>query len=162
MKDFKKNRISRSSTFKNTTVKNAVSETVGKVEDIMIDTSTGKASYVVLSVDTGFLNLGNKYFAIPWQAFKFDTHQEDIFILNVDKDKLKDAPGFEKDNWPDTPQNEFLMEVQTYYGFSKATDPNPPLSNTGRTTDTITRSSTDTIRDSGDRRDPNPKKTNFI
>jgi sporulation protein YlmC with PRC-barrel domain len=160
MKDFKKNRMSRASTFKNTTVKNAISEKVGKVEDIMIDTSTGEASYVVLSVDSGFLNLGNKYFAVPWQAFKFDTEQEDIFILNVEKEKLKNAPGFDKDNWPSTPQNEFLLEVQTYYGYSKDNDPNPPLSTTGRT-DTI-RNNPDTIRDTDDRRDPNPKKTNFI
>lgn len=153
MKDFQKNRISRSSTFTGTTVKNAVSETVGKVEDIMINTSTGEASYVVLSVDAGFLNLGSKYFAVPWQAFKFDTHQDDIFILNVEKEKLKNAPGFEKDNWPSTPENEFLTEVQTYYGFSKETDPNPPLGTSGNV---------DRIKGNDERRDPNPKQTNFI
>lgn len=152
MKDFQKNRISRASTFKNTTVKNAVSEKVGKVEDIMIDSSNGEVSYVVLSVDTGFLDLGSKFFAIPWQAFKFDTHQEDIFILNVEKEKLKYAPGFDKDNWPSNPQHEFLTEVQTYYGFSKNTDPNPPLENRDM----------DTIRDRDNPRDPNPKQTNFI
>jgi|SRR5690606_17147596 len=148
-----KDPIMRASTFENTTVKNAVSEKVGKVEDIMIDTSTGEASYVVLSVDSGFLNLGSKYFAIPWQAFKFDAAQEDVFILNVDKEKLKNAPGFDKENWPTDPQHEFLTEVQTYYGFSRATEPNPPLGTRDK----------DTIRDRGDdTRDPNPKQTNFI
>src|SRR5690606_34220732 len=147
-----KNRIMKASSFKDTTVKNAISEKIGKVEDIMIDTGTGDVAYIILSVDSGFLNMGNKYFAIPWQAFAFDTAQDDVFILNVEKEKIKNAPGFEKDNWPTHAQNEFLTEVQTYYGFSKNNEPVPPMGN--RTIDTI--------KDRDDRRDPNPKQTNFI
>lgn len=146
------NRILKSSSFKNTTVKNAISEKIGKVEDIMIDTATGQVAYIILSVDAGFLNMGNKYFAVPWQAFAFDTAQEDVFILNVDKEKIKNAPGFDKDNWPTHPQQEFLTEVQTYYGFSKNNEPVPPMG--GRTMDTI--------KDRDEPRDPNPKQTNFI
>src|SRR5690606_5868605 len=96
-----RDRIQRASTYKNTKVKNAAGEKVGKVEDIMLNTATGEISYVVLAVDTGFLNMDSKYFAVPWQALKFDTAQEDVFILNVEKEKLKNAPGFDKDNWPD-------------------------------------------------------------
>lgn len=152
MNNITRDRIARASNFKNTKVNNAVGEKVGKVEDIMLNTATGEIAYVVLSVDTGFLNMSSKYFAVPWQAFKFDTAQEDVFILNVEKEKLKNAPGFDDDHWPDHPQHEFLAEVQTYYGFSRATEPNPPLG----------RRDTDTIRDRDDARDPNPKQTNFI
>ena len=150
-------RFIKASSFKNTTVQNAVGDKIGKIEDLMIDSHTGGATYAVLSVDTGFLNLGNKYFAIPWEAFRFDTAQKDVFILNVDKDRLKDAPGFDKDEWPDHPQHEFLAEVHSYYGFERAMEQRPPLgTGTGTGVDT-----TDTITQRHDR-DPNPKQTNFI
>lgn len=144
-------RFIKASSFKNTTVQNAVGDKIGSIEDLMIDSHNGSAVYAVLSVDTGFLNLGSKYFAIPWEAFSFDTAQKDVFILNVEKDRLEKAPGFEKDEWPDHPQHEFLAEVHSYYGFERATEPNPSLG---------TRS-TDTIVDR-DRRGTNPKQTNFI
>ena len=142
----------KSSNIKNTTVKNAADEKIGSIEDVMIDTSTGEIAYLVLSVDTGFLNLGSKHFAVPWQAFAFDTAQDDVFILNVEKERLKNAPGFEKDNWPNLPQHEFLTEVRSYYGFERATEPDPPMGNRTR----------DTLGDRNERRDPNPKQTNFI
>lgn len=147
-----KNPIMKASDVKNTTVKNAVDEKIGSIEDVMIDTSTGEIAYLILSVDSGFMNLGSKYFAVPWQAFAFDTAQDDIFILNVEKEKLENAPGFEKDNWPSNPQHEFLTEVRNYYGFERANEPNPPMGN--RTTDTI--------KDRDETIDPNHKQTNFI
>lgn len=147
-----KNPVMKSSDIKNTTVKNAVDENIGSIEDVMIDTSTGEIAYLVLSVDSGFLNMGSKYFAVPWQAFAFDTAQDNVFILNVEKERLENAPGFEKDDWPNLPQHEFLTEVRSYYGFNRATESNPPLGD--RTTETI--------RDREDRTDPNRKQTNFI
>lgn len=146
-------RFIKASSFKNTTVQNAVGDKIGSIEDLMVDSHNGRAVYAVLSVDTGFLNMGSKYFAIPWEAFAFDTAQKDVFILNVDKDRLKDAPGFEKDEWPDHPQHEFLAEVHSYYGFERATEPTPPLGTGTRTKDTITQRHD---------RDPNPKQSNFI
>ena len=147
-----KNPIMKASNIKNTRVKNAVDEKIGSIEDVMIDTATGEIAYLVLSVDSGFLNLGSKYFAVPWQAFAFDTAQDDVFILNVEKERLESAPGFEKDDWPNLPQQEFLTEVRSYYGFNRATEPNPPMGD--RTTETI--------RDRDERTDPNRKQTNFI
>lgn len=47
-----------------------------------------------------FLGLGEKMFAVPWNALKLDTANRRV-VLNVNKDQLKNAPGFEKDNWPD-------------------------------------------------------------
>jgi len=50
--------------------------------------------YVVLSIGD-FPGMGNKLFAMPWEAFEFST-TENKLILNVDKEKLKTAHGFEK------------------------------------------------------------------
>ena len=45
----------------------------------------------------GFLGVGDKLFAIPWDALRLDTESHE-FVLNVDKRVLKNAPGFDKDN----------------------------------------------------------------
>lgn len=47
----------------------------------------------------GFLGLGDKYFAIPWNKFEFHLAEKRV-VLNVDKKLLEKATGFAKDNWP--------------------------------------------------------------
>ncbi len=64
----------------------------------MIDMQSGRISYAVLSFG-GFLGMGDRLFAVPWQALKLDTENK-RFTLNVSKEQLKNAPGFDKDHWP--------------------------------------------------------------
>ncbi len=73
-------------------------EEVGKVKDIMLDVRGGRIAYVVLS-SGGFLGIGDRLFAIPWNVLTLDTDRE-CFVLNVSSQRIKDAPGFDKDNWP--------------------------------------------------------------
>ncbi|MBP6490514.1 MAG: PRC-barrel domain containing protein, partial [Thauera sp.] len=63
----------------------------------------------------GFLGLGEKLFAVPWSAMTLDRNQR-CFVLDVSKDRLKDAPGFDKDVWPDMADPEWTAKVHTYYG----------------------------------------------
>ncbi|MHB8167568.1 MAG: PRC-barrel domain-containing protein [Sulfuricella sp.] len=65
---------------------------------MMLDMRSGKVGYAVLSFG-GFLGMGEKLFAVPWNALTLDTKNK-RFKLNVEKDRLKDAPGLHKDNWP--------------------------------------------------------------
>lgn len=95
-------------------VVNAEGESLGKIEEIMIDRSAGHVAYAVLSFG-GFLGMGDKLFAVPWSALALDA-DEHAFRLDVDKERLKDAPGFDKDNWPRRPDSTFLDEVYTFYG----------------------------------------------
>jgi len=80
-------------------VKNAAGEDLGKIDEIMIDIPSGKVAYAVLSFG-GVLRMGNKLFALPWEVLTVDEDRK-CFILNVDKATLENAPGFDKDNWPD-------------------------------------------------------------
>jgi len=98
-------------------VVNPERETLGDVKEIMIDLNEGRIAYVVLSFG-GFLGMGDKLFAVPWEALTLDT-DEHVFILNVDKERLENAPGFDKDNWPDNAQYEagWLLDVYDYYGY---------------------------------------------
>jgi hypothetical protein len=59
----------------------------------MIDLENGRIAYAVLSFG-GFLGMGDKLFAIPWNTLTVDT-VEKRFVLDVDKKKLELAPGFD-------------------------------------------------------------------
>ena len=95
-------------------VYNALNEDLGKIEDIMIDVETGRVAYAVLSFG-GFLGLGDKLFAIPWSSLRLDEDRK-VFVLDVDKQTLESAPGFDKDNWPDLSSPEYGRSVYSHYG----------------------------------------------
>jgi sporulation protein YlmC with PRC-barrel domain len=95
-------------------VVNHQKEDLGKIEHLMIDLANGRIAYAVLSFG-GFLGMGDKLFAIPWSALTVDTVEKQ-FILNVDKEVLKRAPGFDKDHWPNMADRSWGTKVFTYYG----------------------------------------------
>ena len=95
-------------------VVNLQMEDLGKIEHLMIDLERGRIAYAVLSFG-GFLGMGDKLFAIPWSALALDT-VEKRFILNVDKELLKRAPGFDQDHWPNMSDQVWGAKVFTYYG----------------------------------------------
>ena len=87
------------STLKGDNVVNHQGDDLGKIEEIMIDVDHGRVAYAVLSFG-GFLGMGDKLFAIPWQAFTVDTAQKRL-VLSATREVLEKAPGFDKANWPD-------------------------------------------------------------
>lgn len=94
-------------------IKNSQGENLGDVQDLMIDLRSGKVAYVVVS-HGGVLGVGDKLFAIPWGAFSLDTEGKN-FVLDVDKDTLKNAEGFDKNNWPNTADPMWQQDVNEYY-----------------------------------------------
>ena len=108
-------RVLSASTLTGDRVVNTLGEDLGKLEDLMIDLQPGRIAYAVLSFG-GILGVGDKLFAIPWQAFTIDT-AEKRFVLNVDKELLKQAPGFNKSNWPDMTDPAWGAELYGYYGY---------------------------------------------
>jgi sporulation protein YlmC with PRC-barrel domain len=103
------------SSLKGDKVVNYKGEDLGKVEEIMIDLDRGRVAYAVLSFG-GFLGMGDKLFAIPWQALTVDTAQKHL-VLNADKELLEKAPGFDKDNWPDMADLSLGSTLYGYYGY---------------------------------------------
>jgi hypothetical protein len=79
-------------------VRNNQNEKLGNVQDMVVDLNTGKISYVVLGVG-GFLGIGEKYIAVPPAAFAKGA-DDGYVLLNADKAKLQNAPGFVKTDWP--------------------------------------------------------------
>ena len=101
-------------------VYNHKDEDLGDIKEIMLDMPTGRVSYAVLSFG-GFLGLGEKFFAVPWNALTLDTVNK-RFVLNVEKESLKDAPGFDKDRWPNMADQTWVKEIHTYYGTKPYAD----------------------------------------
>ena len=101
------------STLKGDKVLNYQNEEIGSVEEIMIDIHTGRVAYVVVSFG-GILGIGNKLFAVPWSALTVDTDRK-CFLMDANKDLLKNAPGFDKNDWPETPNGQWYHEVYKYY-----------------------------------------------
>ncbi len=96
-------------------VVNRAGEDLGKIEELMLDLDKGRVAYAVLSFG-GFLGMGDKHFALPFEALKLDSEQE-CFILDVAKEKLKNAPGFDKNNPPKTADRTWGAEIYKYYGY---------------------------------------------
>lgn len=107
-------RILSASTLAGDSVKNSVGEDLGKVDEIMIDIPSGRVAYAVLSFG-GFLRMGNKLFAVPWDVLRVDEDQK-CFVLEIEKAKLENAPGFDKDNWPDMADQTWGAQIYGYYG----------------------------------------------
>lgn len=92
-------------------------ENLGDIKEIMLDVSKGKISYAVLSFGA-FLGMGEKLFAVPWEALTLDTNNK-RFVLNAEKDRLKNAPGFDKDQWPNMADKTWAQDVDAYYASSR-------------------------------------------
>lgn len=107
-------------TLKNNKVIDVTGEEIGKIEEIMLDTNHGTIAYAVLSFG-GFMGFGDKYFAIPWDTLELNK-EEHNFLLNVPKEQLENAPGFDKNNWPGTPDKQYVADIFAYYGKNRYWD----------------------------------------
>lgn len=94
-------------------VKNHSNDDLGKIEELMIDTADAEVNYAVVSFG-GFLGMGDKLFAVPLEALEIDTEEECV-RLNASKEKLENAPGFDKDNWPSNADTTWFAPVKTFY-----------------------------------------------
>jgi sporulation protein YlmC with PRC-barrel domain len=95
-------------------VVNRSDEDLGDIKEIMLDMRSGQVAYAVLSFG-GMLGLGTKLFAVPWQALQLDTVNK-RFVLDISKDRLESAPGFDPDAWPDMTDVTWTNQIHTFYG----------------------------------------------
>ena len=97
-------------------VENSAGEDLGEIKAIMLDVPRGRIAYAVLSYG-GFLGVGDKLFAVPWQALTLNADRE-CFVLDIEADRLKNAPGFDKDHWPSMADPNWANDIHSYYGYT--------------------------------------------
>ena len=94
-------------------VVNPEGDSLGDIKEVMVDPNTGRIAYAVVSFG-GFLGLGEKLFAVPYTALDYD-HQDNEYVLDVPKEELKNAPGFDPQHWPSMADERWNREVYNYY-----------------------------------------------
>ncbi|HEX5803850.1 MAG TPA: PRC-barrel domain-containing protein [Azospira sp.] len=107
-------RLLSASTLSDDDVYNPKGDKLGSIKELMLDIDNGKVSYAVLSFG-GFLSLGEKLFAVPWSALTVDTENKRI-VMDIDEERLKNAPGFDADHWPNMADTTWGKSVHDYYG----------------------------------------------
>lgn len=97
-------------------VRNAEGEDLGSISDLVLDVNKGHIRYAALSFG-GLLGIGDKLFAVPWSELKLmhDEDQDGYFVLDVAKEKLKVAPGFDKSEWPNTADPDWSRQIDAFY-----------------------------------------------
>lgn len=96
-------------------VENAQGENLGKIENLMLDLRKSRIAYAVLSFG-GFLGMGDKLFPVPMEALQFSAGDEKC-LLNVDKERLKNAPGYDRDQLPDVSDRGWTTQIFSHYGY---------------------------------------------
>jgi sporulation protein YlmC with PRC-barrel domain len=104
----------KSSTIKGETILNAQKEKVGKADDIVLETHSGKVPFVVVSFG-GFLGINDTLVPLPWDMFQVGSDGK-LFAGNITKDELKNAPRFQKNDWAELKDPAFGERVYQHYG----------------------------------------------
>src|SRR5436190_14235897 len=90
-----------------TSVKGRQGDNVGRIQDVIVDPTTGQAQFVVLSTAgtaTGTATTppgaatGGQFVAVPWSLVSASTPGQ--VTLNADPTKLQNAPTFSQGTWP--------------------------------------------------------------
>jgi sporulation protein YlmC with PRC-barrel domain len=98
---------------------NTNDEQIGTVDDLILDLDEETVEYVVISVG-GFLGLGDKEIAVPWEALELATESAlvdtgtvtdtmdshpNAFVLDVSEETINQAPDLDVDSLPDIGQD---------------------------------------------------------
>lgn len=103
-------------------IQNRKGESVGKVNDIVLDASTGKIRYAAVTYG-GFVGIGDKMFAVPFEVFKCqqdpNDRDEHVLVLDVTQKQLEGAKGFDQDHWPNFGDHNFTGQLDKRYGVDR-------------------------------------------
>jgi sporulation protein YlmC with PRC-barrel domain len=70
-------------------VYNTMGQSLGEIEELMIDEITGRVEFALISAG-GFLGIGQKHYPVPWQVLLYNAEQHG-YVVNMSKTELEDA-----------------------------------------------------------------------
>jgi len=100
-------------------VRNAQREHLGVVKELMVDMASGAVAFVLLSAGR-FVEPGEHLFPVPWSALAVDAAAGTL-LLPVSKERLREAPSFDTDHWPDMAAPGWAGAVHAWYGSGAGT-----------------------------------------
>ena len=95
-------------------VSNIAGENLGWVEDIVLDLEHDRVAYAVISFNEA-LGRAGKRFAVPWTLFRLSDDRGTL-LLDVERQVLERAPGFDRDALPDFADRSWGQEIHGHYG----------------------------------------------
>jgi hypothetical protein len=110
-----------SSTIIGSNVKNPQGQNLGNIHDLVIHPQDSRVVYAVLSFG-GILGLGEKLFAVPLNALQRAADM-DTFILDMNQERLQNAPQFNQHNWPLMTDPQWIASVYRFYGLQPYWEP---------------------------------------
>jgi hypothetical protein len=108
------NRLISADKVEGTSVYNTTGDKLGSINNVMIDKVSGKVAYADMSFG-GFLGIGDRHHPLPWSVLHYDTRQGG-YVVNLDKDKLQNAPSYGDSDRPNWEDEKFGRSVHDYYG----------------------------------------------
>ena len=103
-------------------VKNVKGDDLGDVQDLIVNADDGKVDYAIVAFG-GTLGFGEKLFAYPMDRFKAGTAGDEL-VLNASEEEMKNAPGFDRSNWPTWGTSGYRGEVEKHFGQTAQTGGN--------------------------------------
>ena len=84
---------------------------IGEISDLMIGPD-GRVVYAAVSFG-GFLGIGDKLFAVPFNAIELvrDADNNRYARIDVTKETLEQKEGFDQEHWPEAPSKSFRMRT---------------------------------------------------
>ena len=95
-------------------VRNPHGQTLGHIEEILLDVPAGRIAFAVLACSSGERS-GDRLCAVPWGAFTYDANNK-CFVLEMSRECFAQAPGFDKRDWQRLSDPRWIDELNSYYG----------------------------------------------
>ena len=89
-------------------------ESLGKIENFMVNKRSGKVEYAVLQFG-GVLGIGSDYYPLPWDKLTYDNDKNG-YVVDIDKSTLEKAPRY-SDQEP-VYDRAYGQRVYGYYGVN--------------------------------------------
>jgi hypothetical protein len=94
-------------------VYNDQAEDLGHIRDLLLDLGSGRIRYAVLAI-SDLPGLQDKLFPVPWSALRLDSELR-RFVLDIERSRLAQAPGFAPGQWPDMDDPLWSGEIDAWY-----------------------------------------------
>ncbi|TVS09272.1 MAG: PRC-barrel domain containing protein [Phycisphaerales bacterium] len=92
-------------------------ESLGSIDDLVVDLRKGKAPYAVLAFG-GTLGFNRDKVAVPMQAFSWDDSEE-RFVLNTTRDRLEAAPEFDSEDLDKISEESWIDRTLEVFGIDR-------------------------------------------
>lgn len=100
-----------------TAVKDRSGQTIGRVEDIVLDKLSNNVMFAIVSFG-GFLGMAEKYHPVPWSSLDYDE-RENAYVVEFTKEQLKAAPADTIDELTRDDGRAWRDKAFTYYNVPR-------------------------------------------